>query len=107
VSDEEHDRVNHLGEVLLSEELKKAKISLEIVMQDFAGSEQQPRNSKNLSPDAPILLLIVRGFCHRICKKDLFCPYSKCKARIKNVSALLTHLDKKHELANGYCKDFM
>jgi hypothetical protein len=43
--------------------------------------------------------------CHRICRKDLFCPDPKGKAEIKDVSALLTHLNKKHELSNVYCKN--
>jgi hypothetical protein len=40
VSDEEDDRVNYLCEVLLLEELEKAKTSLEALLQEFAGSEQ-------------------------------------------------------------------
>jgi hypothetical protein len=45
--------------------------------------------------------------CHRIYKNDLFCPYPKCKAEIKNVSVLLAHFDKKHELADMCGKDLM
>jgi hypothetical protein len=107
VNKEEQDRVNCLGEVSLLEELKEAKTSLEALMQDCAESEQQPQNNRGLDPDALILPLIVRGLCHRICRKDLFCPYAKCKAGIKNSSALLTHLTKKHELVDVWCKDLM
>jgi hypothetical protein len=42
---------------------------------------------------------------HPICRKDTFRPYPKCKAEIKFVSVLLTHLDKKHELSHVCCKD--
>jgi hypothetical protein len=107
VSDEEQDGVNHLGEMLLIEELEEAKTSLEAFMQEFAGNEQKSQDSRNHGPDVPILFLIVRRLCHRICKKDLFCPYPKCKAGIKNVSFLLTHLNKKHELADVCCKDLV
>jgi hypothetical protein len=51
--------------------------------------------------------LIIRGLCHPISRKELFSPYSRCKAGIKNVSALLTHLDKKHELTDMCCKELM
>jgi hypothetical protein len=107
VSEEEYDRVNPLGKVLLIEELEEAKTNLKILIQEFAGSEQQSQSNGDLGLDAPILLLIVRGLCHRIYRNDLFCLYPKCKAGIKNISALLTYLNKKHELADVCCKDIM
>jgi hypothetical protein len=107
VSEEEYDRVNRLGDVLLSEELEAANPNLEALMQECAGSEEQPQSSGNLGPDAPILLLIGRGLGHRICRKDLFGPYPKCKADIKNLLALSTHLDKKHELTDVHCRELM
>jgi hypothetical protein len=85
VSEEEYDQVNCLGEVLLLDDLEEAKTSLEALVQEFAGNEQQPQSSVYLGPDVPILLLIIQGLCHRICKKDLFCPYPKCKAGIKSL----------------------
>jgi hypothetical protein len=80
---------------------------LEVLLHEFAGSEQQLQSSRDLDPDASILLLIVRGLCHRICRKDIFGLYSKCKAETKNISALLTHLDKKYELRHMRCKNLM
>jgi hypothetical protein len=35
-SEEEHDWVNYLGEMLLSEELEEAKTSLNALLQEFA-----------------------------------------------------------------------
>jgi hypothetical protein len=104
MSKDEHDRVNHLGKVFLSEEIEEAKTSLEAFLQEFARSDRLLQNSGHLAPDAPISLLIVRGFCHRICGKDLFCPYPRCKAEVKSISGIFTHLDKKHELPDVYCK---
>jgi hypothetical protein len=69
-------------------------------MQEFAESEQRAHSSGDLDPNAPILLLIIRGLCSGICSQDLFCPYPKWKEEIKNVSALLTHLHKKDNLAD-------
>jgi hypothetical protein len=40
VSEEEHDRVNRLSEILLLEEPEEAKTSLEGPLQEFAGSER-------------------------------------------------------------------
>jgi hypothetical protein len=107
VSEGEHDRLNCVGEVLLSEEPEETKTSSDALRPEFAASEQKSQKSGDLVLDAPILLLIVRGLCHRVCRKDLFGPYPRRKAEIKNISALLTHLDKKHELADVYCKDLM
>jgi hypothetical protein len=42
VSNEEHDRVNRLVDVLLSEELEEAKTGLEALLHEFPGSEQPP-----------------------------------------------------------------
>jgi hypothetical protein len=91
----------------LSEEPEEAETILESLVQQFMGSEQQPQSSGDFGPDASILLLIGRGLCHRICEKRLFCPYPRCKAEIKNVSALLTGLNKKYELADVCYKDLM
>jgi hypothetical protein len=99
--------MNCLGEVLLFEELEETKTNLEILRQEFAGSEQKPQSSGDIGPDALIQFLIVRGLCRRICRKELFCPYPKCKVGIKSISALLKYLDKKHELADVYYKDLM
>jgi hypothetical protein len=99
--------VNRLAEILLSEELKKAKPSLEMPLQEFGAREQEPQGSGDLGPDALVLFLTVRGFCHRICRKHLFVLYPKCKAEIKSISVRLTHLHKKPELTDVCCKDLM
>jgi hypothetical protein len=91
----------------LFEELEETKISFEALLHEFAGNIQQSQSSGDFGPDVPILPLIVRGLCHRICRMDLFCPYPRCKAEMKNVSALLMHLDKRHELADVCCKDLI
>jgi hypothetical protein len=39
-SEEEHDRMNRLGEMLLSEKLEEEKTSLEALVQEFVGCEQ-------------------------------------------------------------------
>jgi hypothetical protein len=43
-SEEEHDWINLLAEVLLLEELEEARTSLETHVQQFAAIEQQPQN---------------------------------------------------------------
>jgi hypothetical protein len=76
-------------------------------LQELSGNEQRPQNSGDLVPDASILLLIARGLCHRICRKDLFCPDPKCKAEVNSISGLLKHPDKKHELNDVHCKELV
>jgi hypothetical protein len=107
VNEEEHDRMNRLGEVSLLEELEETKTSLDALLPQFRKSDQKPQSREVPGPDAPIRVLIVRGLCYRIRRKDLFCPCPKSKAGIKSVPALLAHLGKKHELADVHCKDFM
>jgi flagellar biosynthesis chaperone FliJ len=52
VSEGEHDCVNRLGKVLLSEEFEEMKTSLETLMQYFTGSEQQAQSNGDLGLDA-------------------------------------------------------
>jgi hypothetical protein len=61
VSNEKHNWVNRLSEMLFPQELEEAKTSLEALMQKFAGKEQHLQSSGYLGPDAPILPLIVGG----------------------------------------------
>jgi hypothetical protein len=105
VSDKKHDRVNRVHEVLVLAGLDEGKTTLETLMQEFAGSEQRAQSSRDVGLDALILLLILRGLCDRICRKDLFCPSPRCNAEIKNISALLMHLEIKHELAEVCRRD--
>jgi hypothetical protein len=107
VSEDLQIRMNQFQEALIMEDINDATENLEKFLQDFADTPQIPRFEGDLSLDDPVLLLIAQARCERICRTELFCPFPECHEPIRSNGALSTHLNRKHDLPNQYCRDPM
>jgi hypothetical protein len=86
--------------------LEEVRENLETLMREFA-QDLIYQELDDLGRDDPVLLLIIQGLCHQICRSDLFCPDPNCEKEIKKNLGLLKHPNKKHELTGTCCKDLM
>jgi hypothetical protein len=107
VSEDLQIRMNQLREVLTMEDINEMTENLEGLLRNFADTPQILRLEGDLSSNDPVLLLMTQGRCERICMTELFCPFPQCHEPIRSNGALLTHLNKKHDLTNKCCRDLM
>jgi hypothetical protein len=101
------ERANRLLSIFHTTNPGEIESELESFLSDLAANPIPEADRIPLSLDTPILLALVQSKAHRICRKQIFCPFEDCHTELSTTQMLSNHLHNKHDISHKKCADIV
>jgi hypothetical protein len=93
-------RARELTDILLEGDLQVARERLEDMLSKMKDDPIPAERKKPQTLEDPVMIVLAQNDCHRICRSEIFCPYSECNKEFRSQTALMQHIRNQHSL-NG------
>jgi hypothetical protein len=79
-------------DILVEEDLEVVLSRLEDLLKRTKDSPISEERKIPQTFDVPILIVLVQNECHRIYRREVFCPFPECDKKPKNEKGLMEHI---------------
>jgi hypothetical protein len=101
------EKANQLLSILHETDHEEIESNLEDFLSNLSANPIQETDRIPISLDTPIILALVQSKAHRICRKQIFCPFEECHTGITTIQMLSNHLHTKHDISRKKCTDIV